>query len=44
LRRVEFPGFGEDLDEAIGKAVEKVASRLLDKGAAEHLQNLLGGF
>ena len=41
--RVEFPGRGEDLDEAVGKATEKAARGVLGMAAAEHLQNLLGG-
>jgi hypothetical protein len=41
LRRVEFPGVGEDLDETSGKASEK-ARGVCGKGAAVHLQNMLG--
>jgi len=43
LRRVEFLGFGEDLDETASKASEKAAWGVLGKTAAEHLQNVLGG-
>jgi hypothetical protein len=34
---VEFPGFGEDLDDAIGKAMEKAARGMVGN------QNMLGG-
>jgi hypothetical protein len=44
LRRVEFPGVGEDLDETSGKASEKAAWGVFGKAAAEHLQDVLGGF
>ena len=43
MRRAELPGFGEDLDEAVGKAAEKAACGVLGKAAAKHLQNVLGG-
>jgi hypothetical protein len=44
LRRVEFPGVGEDLDETSGKASEKTAWGVFGKAAVEHLQDVLGGF
>jgi hypothetical protein len=42
LRGVEFPGFGEDLDDAIGKATEKAARGIVGNAAAVHFQNVLG--
>ena len=39
---VEFPGFSEDLDNTIGKAIEKAARRVVGNVAAVHLQNVLG--
>ena len=40
---VEFPGFGEDLDDAIGKAMEKAARGMVGNAAAIHFQNMLSG-
>jgi hypothetical protein len=43
LRRIEFSGVGEELDEATGNASEKAAWRVCGKAAPEHLQNVLSG-
>ena len=43
MGRVELPGFGKDLDDAIGKAIEKAAGGIIGNAAAVHLQNVLGG-
>ena len=43
LGRVEFPGLGKDLDDAIGKAMEKAARGMVGNAAAIHFQNVLGG-
>jgi hypothetical protein len=44
LRRVEFPGVGEDLDETSGKASKKTAWGIFGNVSAVHLQEVLGGF
>jgi hypothetical protein len=41
LGLVEFSGFGEDLDDTIGKAIQKAARRIVGNVAAVHLQNVL---
>ena len=38
---VELPGFSENLDNTIGKAIEKAARRVVGNVAAVHLQNVL---
>jgi len=43
LGRVELPGLGEDLNDAIGKAMEKAARGMVGNAAAIHFQNVLGG-
>jgi hypothetical protein len=43
LRRIEFPGFAEDLDDAVGKAIKKAARGIVGNAAAVHLQKVLGG-
>jgi hypothetical protein len=42
LRRIEFSGVGEDLDETTGHASEKAARRVFGEAAPEHFQNVLG--
>jgi hypothetical protein len=39
---VELPGFSEDLDDTIGKAIEKAARRGVSNIAAVDFQNVLG--
>jgi len=39
---VEFPGFSEDLDDPIGKAIEKAARWVVSNVSAVDLQNVLG--
>jgi len=36
--RVEFPGFAENLDDTIGKAIEKAACGIVFNAAAVHFQ------
>jgi hypothetical protein len=41
LGLVGFPGLSEDLDDTIGKAIQKAARRIVGNVAAVHLQNVL---
>ena len=43
LGRVEFSGFGEDFEDAIGEAIEEAARGIVGNIAAVHLQDVLGG-
>jgi hypothetical protein len=40
---LELLGFGNNLDEPVGEAIEKAATRGLGHAPAEHFQNVLGG-
>jgi hypothetical protein len=39
---VEFPSFNENLDDTVGKAIEKAARRVVSNVAAVDFQNVLG--
>jgi len=40
---MEFSGFGEDLDDAIGKTIKEASRGIVGNVAAVHFQNVLGG-